>query len=94
MLTVTHAVLERLSRRLARQKAAADVALRFTRQERHWKLRPDTARADDTKFAHEGRTVLLLDQATCQALANLTLDIGDSETRRRFRLSRSPNQGE
>lgn len=41
MLSVTVAALDRLSHKLADRKAAADIAMRFTRRKQGWRLRLD-----------------------------------------------------
>ena len=79
MLTVTPAARECLLSRLGRKKAADDVAIRFTRREGGWRLRLDRAGPDDTAFTHEGRNVLLLDEAVSKAMANLKLDARANE---------------
>jgi len=88
MLNVTKTALDRLSHRLARRKAAQDVALRFTRREGGWKLGPDQERPGDVTFAHDGRNVLLLDKTAAQAMTNMTLDVRNTETGPRLRLRR------
>ena len=89
MLTVTDAALARMSHNLARGSAPDETALRFTAQGRHWRLRPDSRRTDDTIFRHAGRPVLLLDPSTCTRLAHLTLDVGRNAAQRvRYRLYR------
>jgi hypothetical protein len=88
MLTVTNAALERLSRKLARKKAATDMALRFKRTEGRWRLRLDRARPDDATFTHQGRKVLLLDEAASKAMTTMTLGVGDTEAEPRLRLRR------
>ncbi len=88
MLNVTQPALDRLSRRLARKEAAADVALRFTRREGGWKLGPDQTRPGDVTFAHEGRTVLLLDASAAQAMKDMTLDVRNTPAGPRLRLRR------
>ena len=88
MLNVTKSALDRLSRRLARKEAAADVALRFTRRDGGWKLGPDQARPRDVTFAHEGRNVLLLDETAAEAMANMTLDVRNTDAGPRLRLRR------
>ena len=74
MFTVTETALDRLTRKLARKKAADEMAMRFAKKKGGWRLRLDRRRRDDTVFAHRGRNVLLLDQAVAQALSNRTLD--------------------
>ncbi len=88
MLNVTKPALDRLSDRLARRKAADDVALRFTRREGSWKLGPDQARPGDVTFAHDGRNVLLLDETAAEAMSNMTLDVRSTDAGPRLRLRR------
>jgi hypothetical protein len=90
MLSVSKPALDRLSHRLASRKAAADVALRFTRREGGWKLGPDRARPGDVTFAHDGRNVLLLDETTAEAMANMMLEVRKTDTGPRLRLRRIP----
>jgi hypothetical protein len=86
MFTVTAAALDRLSRRIAQKKPTDGVALRFTRREGGWRLRLDRARPADTEFTHDGRSVLLLDASVSQAMANLTLDVRNTDSGPRLRL--------
>ncbi len=88
MLNVTERALDRLSRRLTHKKAAGDVALRFSRREGGWKLGPDQARPGDVTFAHDGRNVLLLDEAVSLAMTDLTLDVRKTDAGPRLRLRR------
>jgi hypothetical protein len=39
----------------------------------------DQARAGDTAFSYEGRTVLVLDSLVMQTMADQTLDVQDTE---------------
>jgi hypothetical protein len=89
MLAVTKPALERLSRSLTRKGAADGMALRFTRREGGWTLRLDHESPGDTAFSHDGRTVLLLDEAVAQAMADMTLDARDSSRRARLKLRRN-----
>lgn len=88
MFTVTEPALDRLSHRLARKNAADDIALRFTRREGGWKLGTDQARPGDVTFAHDGRNVLLLDEAVSQGMTDLTLDVRRTDAGPRLRLRR------
>ncbi len=90
MLTVTPMALERLSQKLARTGAAEDVALRFKRSKGRWQLREDRARPEDATFAHQGRNVLLLDQAVSEAMSRMALDVRQTEAGPRLKLSRNP----
>jgi hypothetical protein len=88
MLTVTPAARKCLLSRLGRKKAADDVAMRFTRREGGWRLKLDRAGPDDTAFTHEGRNVLLLDDAVSKAMANMKLDVRTTKGGSRLRLCR------
>ncbi|MCK6456599.1 MAG: hypothetical protein L6Q92_08735 [Phycisphaerae bacterium] len=86
MLTVTPAALERLSRKLVYKKAAEGAALRFVRARKCWRLKLDRPRPDDATFTHEGRRVLVLDQAVAEAMAAMTLSVHSTEAGPRLRL--------
>ncbi len=94
MLTVTKPALDQLSRRLARKDAAEGMALRFTRREGGWTLRLDRESAGDTAFDHDGRKVLLLDEAVSKAMTHMTLDARESGERSRLRLFRNQPRGD
>jgi hypothetical protein len=79
VLTVTVVARDRLASKLARRKAADDIAMRFTRRVGGWKLRLGRSRPADTVIVHEGRTVLLLDSVVSQAMTNMTLDVKNTE---------------
>ncbi len=86
MLTVTEVARDRLASKLARRRAADDVAMRFTRREGGWRLRLGRARPADTVIIHEGKTVLLLDKVVSQAMTNMTLDAQSTEAGPRLTL--------
>lgn len=88
MLTVTPAAIDRLSQKLARRKAADDVALRFIRRPGGWKLRPDRARPADTAFTRDGRSVLLLDATVAEAMTDMALEVQKTKSGPRLRLRR------
>ena len=88
MLTVTPAAIDRLLQKLARKKAADDVALRFTRRQGGWRLRLERARPGDTAFTQDGRSVLVLDAAVAQAMTNMTLEVRKTESGPRLKLCR------
>lgn len=88
MLSVTKSALERLSRKLTRKGVAEGMALRFSRQKGRWTLLLDRQSAGDEAFSHDGRTVLLLDEAVAGALANMTLDARKIDGRSRLKLRR------
>jgi len=94
MLTVTEPALERLARRLVRKEAGDDVALRFMRREGGWTLHLDHESAGDMAFTHDGRKVLLLDEAVSRAMADMTLDTRKSGRRSRLKLCHNERCGD
>ncbi len=86
MLMVTEAAGVRLAQKLVRKRAGDDVAMRFLRKRRGWKLRLDTPGPDDVAYAHEGRTVLVLKPHVAQRLADRTLDARDTPAGSRLYL--------
>jgi len=94
MFTVTAAARNRLQTKLAIKKASDDEAFRFTRKPGGWKLRLDRARPLDTEFTHDGRTVLVLDQAVSQAMTEMTLDVSSTSTGPRLKLEGTMHEDE
>jgi hypothetical protein len=88
MFTVTAAALDRLSSKLASKKANDGEAFRFTQRTGGWRLRLDRPRPADTAFSHDGRSVLLLDEAVAQAMAHMTLDARKTDSGPRLKLRR------
>lgn len=86
MFIVTEAACIRLVEKLARKRTGDNVAMRFVRKRQRWSLRPDTPAPNDVAFAHEGRTVLVLDPQVAQRLADRTLDAQDTPAGSRLRL--------
>jgi hypothetical protein len=86
MLTVTEAARTRLSRRLIRKKAADDMAMRIVKKAKGWNLRMDRLRPADTAIAHEGRNLLLLDEAVLKATTNMTLDVKKTDEGQRLSM--------
>lgn len=86
MLTVTETASVRLAEKLVRKRADDDVALRFVRMQRGWKLDLDTPTSDDVLFTHQGRTVLVLDAEAARLLVDQTLDTKDSPAGSRLHL--------
>lgn len=88
MLTVTPAARDRLSEKLIDKKAKDDQAFRFTQRKGGFRLRLGRAQRDDTAFTHEGRTVLLLDEAVTKAMVALALDVRGTESGTKLKLRR------
>lgn len=93
MLNVTAAARARLLTKLVRKNAADDVALRFRREKDKWRLQLDRAAPDDTVFAHEGRNVLLLDEAASKDMDLMTLDARNTDRGARLKLHRVTHGG-
>jgi len=75
MLTVTTPARHRLMAKLAGQEALDDEAFRFARRPGGWRLCLDRACPGDTVIKHDGRTVLILDEAVSDAMSNGLLDV-------------------
>ena len=86
MLTVTEAARTRLSRKLVHKKAGDDMAMRIIKKTEGWKLRLDRLRPADTAITHDGRNVLLLDEAVLVATADMTLDVKETNGSKRLSL--------
>jgi hypothetical protein len=86
MLFVTETASIRLAQKLTGKGTGDNVAMRFVRKQRGWKLRPDTPGSDDVAFAHEGRTVLVLGPQAAQLLADRILDTRDTPAGPRLQL--------
>ncbi len=86
MLTVTPAALDRVSEKLAHRQAAVGMALRISRRENGWKFHPDRSAPADTTIARDGVTVLLLDKAVAEAMAEKTLDVRTTDAGPRLML--------
>jgi Fe-S cluster assembly iron-binding protein IscA len=76
VLTVTEAARAHLAQLLAQQDVPEDIAVRFVYEEGEGiALQPDSERAGDTAFQHEGQTVLVMDAQVSELLAEDTLDL-------------------
>ena len=78
MLTLTDAAALHLTELLTTAEAPEDVAVRFVRSGQGLAMQMDNERPGDDTFAHEGRTVLLLETEVSEALTDRTLDVEDS----------------
>ncbi len=78
MFTLTETAGARLAKTLDKKQASDDGTMRFTRKSRSWKLSLDKPAVGDVLFAHEGRTVLVLDAEAAKLLVDRTLDTKDS----------------
>ena len=89
MLAVTQTACERLSEMLALHPD--DTAARIIRRKGRMKLRRSNQQPGDEVFEHEGRTVLLLDEAVAAHLEHRTLDVRNTADgpRLKFRRMRS-----
>lgn len=89
MLSVTPAARDYLLSELQRKQAAPEVAIRFTRRAKGWRLRLGQEQPGDAAIVHDGRQLLLLDASAAKALAALTLDFGAGDDAR-LKLRREP----
>jgi Fe-S cluster assembly iron-binding protein IscA len=79
MVTVTDAAGAHMAQLLAQVGAQDDLAIRLVLNEHDIVPTMDQARAGDTAFSYEGRTVLVLDSLVVQTMADQTLDVQDTE---------------
>ena len=86
MFSITEAAGAYLTGSLERKEAPEDVFARLEQEEGQLALRLGHAHLEDSTFAHEGRTVLVIDKELCQELADSTLDVEDTEAGPRLRL--------
>lgn len=91
MLTVTVAARARLARKLVRKKCTAEQALRFVRDDERsrWSMEVDTITDSDVLYAHEGRTVLVLDEEASRRLRNRMLEVRETDEGPRLRLRKN-----
>ncbi len=87
IFTVTAGARARLAKKLTTKRATSEQALRFVRRPGGWQLRLDGADPEDTKFTHEGRTVLLLDAEVSRKMKTKTLGIRQTPGGPRLTLS-------
>jgi hypothetical protein len=80
MFVMTETAGMRLAKKLDEQRANDDVAMRFVRKPRGWKLCPEKPASGDVRFAHGDRTVLVLDAEAAKLLGDRTLDAKESPT--------------
>ena len=89
MLTVTEAASAHLARMLNEQNAPEEIAVRFVPEEEGIALRHDSERPGDTTFQRQDRTILVLDAAVSELLAEDTLYVEDAQL-----TLQSPDNGE
>jgi hypothetical protein len=81
MPTITQAAARRLERELDLAQAEEGVAVRIeNRFGDVWTIRLDRQAPDDTVFDYRGRTVLVMAPSVADALAQTTVDAGQTPT--------------
>ena len=81
MFTVTEAAGAHLAKMLAKEETPENenVVIRISQSKDAFGLTFGQADPEDTTFAHEGVTVLAIDEELSQALASKTLDVETTE---------------
>ncbi len=81
MFTVTEAAGAHLAHMLAKEETPENenAVIRMSRKKDGLRLTLGQVGPEDTTFAHEGVTVLAIDEELSQALANDTLDVETTE---------------
>jgi len=95
MLTVTENAKAMLAETLTHENAPTDVALRLAQEQEQIGLKPDREGPNDEKYAHEGKTVLLVeDNLANDALSDRVLDVTQTEAGPQLTLSKSQDETE
>jgi Fe-S cluster assembly iron-binding protein IscA len=91
MLTVTEGARARLARRLDRKKCSKEQAIRFVRDEdrSRWSMHVDSIQPADVHYAHQGRTVLIIDEESAHRLRNRLLEVRETDEGPRLRLRKT-----
>ncbi len=79
MFTVTEAAGSYLAKLLVEVETPENVVMRMSQGRDGFGLALGQADSEDTTFAHEGVTVLAIDEELSQALADNTLDVETTE---------------
>jgi Fe-S cluster assembly iron-binding protein IscA len=79
MVTVTDAAGAHMAQLLTQVGAQDDLVIRLVLDEHDIVPTMDQARAGDTAFSYEGRTILVLDALVMQTMVDQTLDVQDTE---------------
>jgi hypothetical protein len=87
MLTVTPAAREHLANMLSETKAPEGAAIRFVRSQQGIGVTVDNPSPQDTPFAHEGQTVLILDDEISGLLVDRTLDVEQTQEGQKLALT-------
>ncbi len=79
MLTISAAAGAHLAQILVQAKVSDTEAVRFVLDGTELSMQLDEVRPDDVTFAHEARTVLVLDAEVSHALSDRPLDVNDAD---------------
>ena len=86
MFKVSDAAAVRLAEKLERLEAPREKVARFCVDREGLHLRLSKVRPGDTQFAHEGKTVLVVDDELVRRLASRTLDVKQTAAGSRLSL--------
>jgi Fe-S cluster assembly iron-binding protein IscA len=76
MLNVTESAGSHLAQLLEESEAPDDAAVRIAHDNQEgWSLSLDMADPGDQKYAHNGKTVLIIDEESAALLGDVTLDV-------------------
>jgi Fe-S cluster assembly iron-binding protein IscA len=93
MFKISNAAAVRLAEKLEQMEAPHEKVVRFCVDSEGLHLRLSKKRPGDTQFAHEGKTVLVVDDNLFQRLASRTLDVKQTETGDRLSLVHADRDG-
>jgi Fe-S cluster assembly iron-binding protein IscA len=87
MITLTDAASSHLATLLEESDVPEENAVRLVMGAEGLALATDEPGPEDTKFEHNGKTVLVLDAQVTEALGDRTLDVEDTENGKALSIS-------
>jgi len=87
MVTVTDNAKAHIADLLQQNEAPDGTAVRLVPAQQGLALAPDEPADDDTKFDHDGKTVLIMKPNIADQLDGRTIDVADTEQGTELRLS-------
>ncbi|MEE9275702.1 MAG: hypothetical protein V3V62_10380 [bacterium] len=79
MLTVTEGALAAMAQKLVEDESPEGAVVRFHLEGETLQVNVDAEKPGDAKFAHEGKTVLVIDGELLKLLEGKTLDVRDTD---------------
>lgn len=86
MVTLSTAAEDRLRSLLSSTSVGPEAVVRVRREEEGWALRLDQEHPEDETVERKGRTLLVADEETSEALSGVVLDVREEADRSEFVL--------